>query len=128
MEIKTIGFLSVFKMMMKNGAWIIAFLLGVQAFFLKLPQYVVLGLMLICIGLLFFPLTKYGLNKINVCLSVLQKIFIGVFSFVIASFVIGIRNHGYYTCLLYFGLIVLLWLITILYSKHHQGKKRKQSL
>lgn len=128
MEIKTIGFLSVFKIMMKNGAWIIAFLLGLQAFFLKLPQYVVLGLMLICIGLLFCPLTNYGLKRVNVCLSVFQKIFIGVFSFIIASFVIGIRNHGYYTCFLYFGLIVLLWLITILYSKYHNVKKRKQSL
>ena len=105
------------KRSLKNGAFVFIFLLGLEAFTFKIPYCVVMGTLLVLLSLLFFPWLDKMCNMLGVKLSVRNKWFIGIVNLFIAAYLINPEEVSYYKCILPIVLMILVWVITIFYSK-----------
>ncbi len=105
-------FLNNIKMALKNGAWVLLTALGIKSLTYKIPYLVVLGVMLILVGFIFFP----WLDKLGIKLSSGNKWFVAVCNIFISAYLISPEEESYYKCILPIVLMILVWLITIFYA------------
>ena len=110
------------KKVLQNGMFIFLLLLGIKSFFMKDPYIIVLGSMIILTSILFLPCLDKVLNLIKVKLTRIQKIFIGLTNFIIAAYLIDIEETSYYKCIFPIVLMIVVWIVTIVYSKHKNKK------
>lgn len=106
----------------KNFICFLSILFSFESFKMKTPFGIVMGIMLLSIGLLLLPYFNKFLNKININLTKWQKTFIFISTIYVAPLSISLDETNYLRCLFSFLLLLLVWVITIIYSKYKKNK------
>lgn len=109
----------------RNFFCVLSFLIALKTFTYKEPYFIVLGFMLLAIFILLFPYTDKLLAKMNLKLTIYQKWFIGVFSFLTAAYSIKVDTKEYYRSIISILIIIIIWVAVIMYSKRKDKKLKK---
>lgn len=108
-----------------SSIWLLLTLMGITAFTMKEPYFIVLGVMLISIGFLFFPWLDKLTSILKVNLNKSNKFFIAGINFLIAAYFIKTDETNYFKCIIPGSLMILTWVLVIGYKIKITNKNAK---